>query len=230
MTSYRKLTESEKKIVACSQGWRCRNCNELLPSSYQVDHIIPWSITNDDKTENLVALCPTCHASKTQAENKRILQFKKKRAKDGEICWFCLKLCNNLCDKIIKNIEQDPIPSLIRSFENFYYTGTRGSEIEMNKYNEDNILRICLCSGYIYVNNFFTNTEIYSLEEISNAVFIATRTKKDSRKYTEVEITIDILDETPDSLIDHINNNLPNMLTKRIFKPGIVIEYTYIIN
>ena len=100
----------------------------------------------------------------------------------------------------------------------------------MNKYNKDNILRICLCSGYIYVNNFFTNTEIYSLEEISNAVFIATRTKKDSRKYTEVEITIDILDETPDSLIDHINNNLPNMLTKRIFKPGIVIEYTYIIN
>jgi hypothetical protein len=230
MSSHRKLTESEKKIIACSQKWNCGKCNNILPSSYQVDHIVPWSITNNDNFENLVALCPTCHASKTQVENKRILQFKKKRAKEGNICWFCLKICDNKCNKVIKKIEQDPMPSLIKAFENFYYTGTCGSQIQTSNIKEDTILRICLCNGYIYVNNFFTNTKTYSLQEISNAVFIATRTKKDSKKYTEVEITISIEDNTPDSLIEHINNNLPYMLTQRIFKPHVNIEYTYIVD
>jgi hypothetical protein len=223
----RKLTESEKKMVAASQGWRCGKCDELLQASYQVDHIVPHSISNDDRPENLIALCPTCHAGKTQIENKRIIQFKKKRAKDGYICWFCLQLCNGFCDRTTKKIEIDPIPSLIKSFERFYYTGTQGADVEMT---EDTTLRICLCSGYIYVNKFFTDTEVYSLEEIANAVFIATRTKNDSKKYTNVDITIAIQDGTPDELVDYIDNNLPKMLTQRIFKPGVNIEYTYIVD
>lgn len=232
--SKRKLTESEKKIIACSQKWTCQKCNELLPSSYQVDHIVPHCITADDSQNNLVALCPTCHADKTQKENKRIIQYKKLRAeKNVDICWFCLESGNHICNKILKNIIPDnPLP--IKSFERYYYTDRLSNDIhlDMSRMNIDTTLRIKLCkkSGFIYINNFFTTSETFNIDEIAEAVFISTRTKKESRKYTEVEITISLGDNTPDELVEYINNNLPQKLPQRIFNPHSNIDYIYIID
>ena len=77
MKSSRKLKESDKKIIASSQFWKCKICENMLTSSYQIDHIIPFSISQDDSYNNLQALCANCHSYKSQKENNRILQFKK---------------------------------------------------------------------------------------------------------------------------------------------------------
>lgn len=60
---------AEQKIVAALQKWRCASCTELLPSSFEVDHIVPlWSGGPDCFQTNAQALCPTCHSLKTQRE------------------------------------------------------------------------------------------------------------------------------------------------------------------
>jgi 5-methylcytosine-specific restriction endonuclease McrA len=64
----RKLGESIKKQVAYRQQYKCSSCLLLLPPSYQIDHIIPHSISGDDTIDNLTALCPNCHSNKTQKE------------------------------------------------------------------------------------------------------------------------------------------------------------------
>ena len=61
---------TEQKIVAAQQSWCCKLCSCLLPASFELDHILPLCDGGlDDWTTNAQALCPTCHASKTQREN-----------------------------------------------------------------------------------------------------------------------------------------------------------------
>ena len=58
-----------QKIVAASQAWKCKACNCMLPASYQLDHVVPlWKGGLDEWDSNAQALCPTCHANKTQKE------------------------------------------------------------------------------------------------------------------------------------------------------------------
>ena len=64
----RRVTERVKKQVAASQDWRCSACSSLLSSAYQVDHIVPLWKAGTNERENLTALCPNCHALKTQKE------------------------------------------------------------------------------------------------------------------------------------------------------------------
>lgn len=63
------LSAATSKVVAASQKWRCAQCDELLPSSYQVDHRHPLWDGGSDTLDNLQALCPNCHATKTQKES-----------------------------------------------------------------------------------------------------------------------------------------------------------------
>lgn len=61
---------SEQKIVAARQGWKCAGCANLLPPSFQLDHITPLCDGGADCIEtNAQCLCSNCHANKTQAEN-----------------------------------------------------------------------------------------------------------------------------------------------------------------
>jgi len=64
----RLLTEPEKKIVAARQSWRCSACDELLSSAFQVDHTVPLCDGGEDTINNATAMCPNCHALKTQRE------------------------------------------------------------------------------------------------------------------------------------------------------------------
>lgn len=59
---------SEQKIVGARQGWRCAHCNELLPSSYELDHVKPLWNGGPNVLENAEALCNDCHGKKTQRE------------------------------------------------------------------------------------------------------------------------------------------------------------------
>ena len=83
----------------------------------------------------------------------------------------------------------------------------------------------------VYVNTFFTPSSSFTIEEIAKAVFIATRTKRDSKRYEEVEISIDIGsigEQAGNEMIDFLNDNLPSLLPHRIFKNDEV-TYSYII-
>ena len=64
----RTLSEPEKKLVAARQGWRCSACATLLPACYQIDHTVPLWQQGEDSIENATAMCPNCHAAKTQLE------------------------------------------------------------------------------------------------------------------------------------------------------------------
>ena len=66
----RSLSEPEKKVVAARQKWLCSNdgCRALLPAAYQVDHTIPLCDGGVDDISNCTAMCPNCHAEKTQLE------------------------------------------------------------------------------------------------------------------------------------------------------------------
>lgn len=235
----RKLSEREKKIVSSNQDWKCGYCKKSLPPSYQVDHIVPFSISQDDDITNLMSLCPTCHAGKTQIEYNRIIQFKKLRANSASnLCWFCLEddaLEDHNCSKELKPIKNKIEPKLntsLNSLDKFSYTRNMES-ITSNMsnliLNEKNTLRIRLQESYIYVNSFFTPASSFSIEEIAKAVFVATRTKRDSKRYDEVEITISLpIDQNrSDEMIDFLNENLPPLLPDRIFK-NEEIEYTYL--
>ena len=227
----RSLKESDKKIVASNQLWKCGKCDEILPSTYQIDHIIPFSITRDDCLNNLEALCPNCHSHKTQIENFRINKFKKLCAKtDKNLCWFCLEeldynhKCNRVCKKIVnKKCEKSSID--IKEFNKYIFTGEPDIEI-------DDTLKIKLETYYVWVNNYFTDIEKedYTPERICKAIHVATRSKKFSNKYTKIEIEVDLEpdEETPEELIDYLEKEMRQQITKRIFKRNCEIEYTFI--
>ena len=64
----RRVSESIKKRVAASQAWRCSFCQLPLPASYQIDHTIALRFGGSNDETNLQAMCPLCHAHKTQTE------------------------------------------------------------------------------------------------------------------------------------------------------------------
>ena len=77
----RRVSESLKKIVAHQQRYSCAICRQMLPPSYQVDHIIPlYADVHGTQSEylnseeNLQALCPNCHSVKTQRD---LMKYKR---------------------------------------------------------------------------------------------------------------------------------------------------------
>ena len=62
------MTQPRRLEVAASQSWKCADCKMLLTSSFEIDHIEPWSESFDDSRENLRCLCCPCHAKKTANE------------------------------------------------------------------------------------------------------------------------------------------------------------------
>lgn len=59
------------KQIAASGGWACAACDAVLPAAYEIDHIIPIADGGHDDRSNMQALCPNCHAAKTQTERIR---------------------------------------------------------------------------------------------------------------------------------------------------------------
>lgn len=72
----RTLTSADKKRVASKQGYKCRNCGKTFGAVYHVDHIRRFGDGGSDKESNLQALCPNCHADKTEQERHLTKQKK----------------------------------------------------------------------------------------------------------------------------------------------------------
>ena len=83
-----------KKLIA-SQNYNCKKCQNILPYTFQIDHIIPWSISKNNDIKNLQALCSNCHSIKTQKDNQIIREHKQNT-----------KNTQNTKNKILKDILQ----------------------------------------------------------------------------------------------------------------------------
>jgi 5-methylcytosine-specific restriction enzyme A len=62
----RILTAADKKRIAAKQDWKCRGCKRTLSARYHIDHIKEYSSGESNKPSNLQALCPNCHAEKSE--------------------------------------------------------------------------------------------------------------------------------------------------------------------
>jgi len=98
----RKVTESVKKSIAAKQDFKCANFpgSNIIPdyecvyhkcrsgtfdeSGYEIDHIIEFSETQDDKVSNLQALCLPCHRVKTTRFNREKRKSKTKTKTKGK--------------------------------------------------------------------------------------------------------------------------------------------------
>ena len=47
---------------------KCSSCKSILGSAFQVDHTTPLWKGGEDDISNATAMCPSCHAQKTQRE------------------------------------------------------------------------------------------------------------------------------------------------------------------
>ena len=208
------IRESTKKEISYRQSYKCLACCQLLPPSFQIDHIIPWSLSHDDSEENLQALCANCHSVKTQKEYMRIIQYKRlldECPKHTTLCWFCLETSDensshNDCDKVLKDITkliktQTQIRTNFEEMcEKYKYVKKKEEEkiIEMvveKDEEEKNILKIkiAIYSQCIYVNNVivkFTDDDL-TMNHIVDAVFMATRSKTFSKQYDMIHISIE---------------------------------------
>ena len=59
--SQRNVTEYTKKLVAAI-------CSALLNANYEIDHKLALYLGGTNEKENLQALCPDCHRTKTREE------------------------------------------------------------------------------------------------------------------------------------------------------------------
>lgn len=85
----RKLSESQKKVVAYRQKYNCNECKCLLPPSYEVDHILPLALGGTNGLSNLQALCPPCHTLKTRSQRHKVLGSTAARANAERSCANC---------------------------------------------------------------------------------------------------------------------------------------------
>ena len=80
----RNLSKTDKIRVAASQQWKCARCKNLLPATFEVDHVEEWCLRHSD--EVLQALCPNCHREKSYCDiNIGNTYFGKECTKDLEL-------------------------------------------------------------------------------------------------------------------------------------------------
>ena len=67
-----------------SSAVKCRKCRRPLPARYHIDHIKEFSGGGSDRASNLQALCPNCHAQKTEDDRMRKRQKKIRESERRE--------------------------------------------------------------------------------------------------------------------------------------------------
>jgi 5-methylcytosine-specific restriction endonuclease McrA len=90
----RKIPELIKKKLIFNQKYKCIKCCILLPYTYEIDHIVPYSISKNNEINNLQALCPNCHALKTKEDNINIRKWKSDNLMDIETSTYFTCYCN----------------------------------------------------------------------------------------------------------------------------------------
>ena len=92
MSRRQPISAALSKRVAHSQKWACATCRDMLPSAYQIDHIVALADGGADAKHNMQALCANCHADKTQREHLQRIQrhqsVEKTHAYEERTDWY----------------------------------------------------------------------------------------------------------------------------------------------
>lgn len=211
------IKDTLKKEISFNQSYKCNICFSILPPTFQIDHIIPWSLSHDDSESNLQALCANCHSLKTTKEALRIIQYKKLlKETSTSLCWFCLerKDASHTCDKILKTITLKKPKTETSPLDKFKY---------VKKQDDTLIIKVCLYNNTIHVNHVIVKfCDEVTDADIVEAVFLSTRTKAMSGLYSIIHFMIETPYEDEEGRVNLINflqeKDIVNQLPPRIFK------------
>jgi len=64
----RLATKQQKRQLLIIQDFCCALCGKELDQSFQVDHIIPFSLGGTTSLGNLQGVCVSCHKEKTRKD------------------------------------------------------------------------------------------------------------------------------------------------------------------
>jgi len=105
MVKRKRLCNSMRLRVMYKYKYKCYKCEILLPPTCEIDHIVPlhhssWkqmpniiAYQKANALHNLCALCPNCHATKTQSERILIFQRRWQKAYHQDYkCTQCKKV------------------------------------------------------------------------------------------------------------------------------------------
>lgn len=76
------ISNVERNKIAFKQKWTCAMCRQLLPPTFEIDHIVALCNGGVDQTGNMQALCNNCHAAKTSTDREQ--RFKRLRQEQKE--------------------------------------------------------------------------------------------------------------------------------------------------
>lgn len=149
--SKRKVTESVKKSVAAKQDFKCANfpgsniisdyecvyhqCRSgtFDEAGYEIDHVVEFSETQDDKISNLQALCIPCHRVKTirfNREKKSKAKTKSKAKRKLKANIFKIKLENSKHSYLCIKSESEKIGPFVIPNQSGFKTICDGLQID----------------------------------------------------------------------------------------------------
>ena len=246
-----KIRGSIVKKIMFRQEYKCANCVSILSPANQVDHIVPYSISQDDSEDNLQVLCANCHALKSFDENYRISKYKKIRDsytnRNVEVCWFCLesydkKVEVHSCEKIMKNIT-----TFLKDYDTTMTKRKRDDKDFMSRCNKlknisikeepskmnDEILQITIKEDSVKCKDKIFKYDAYDItvENIGHVIIKSVDNIKDENRYSEILIKFEMeLDPEEydfknglDEATDHIIKYLPDFIPPEIIKDGMII-------
>lgn len=81
----KKLTQDERRQVLERQKEKCAICKTKfsVTSVIHLDHKKPLGLGGSDTLRNIQALCPNCHAKKTQTDRDKIAKQNRKEKEKG---------------------------------------------------------------------------------------------------------------------------------------------------
>lgn len=74
-------------LVAARQTWKCHKCQQILPPTFEIDHVRALAFHGTEVLQNFQALCPSCHRSKTMIE-RQVLADQNRENRTGISKYF----------------------------------------------------------------------------------------------------------------------------------------------
>lgn len=204
----RKDTKKEKYEVASQQSWKCNLCLELLPSHFEIDHIVPLDHGGVNQMENYQALCCTCHSYKSSILDRtviiQLLQSKQNVSRKDIVTqcriWYMMRnrtqaptsdmemvswsgSIKNILDALIKEREREkpsPLMELSSCMEQMERMGLK----EMKLCWETFTLEVMFPNEH---HLFPKNKSFSSMKEQLNTFFHSCLKQKKSLMSTEIE-------------------------------------------
>lgn len=237
MTS-RNISTTIKNKIAASQRYKCankpesnllglENCECLLwkyedgsfnSTGYDIDHVIEFSISQDNSESNLQALCPACHAYKTRhhSMSKKLISSEQSNSKVSK------------SKQDINVILQQPLPNITinksifsdpKKFISNTYRTTRAFDVWVDNkivcvfsivtdrdYNPDHDIHNKLYSNAVYVESIYWDYKYIGINNdvILKHIFDFTFNHYPHSIFFQFDLTIDNLHDLNSLIADSI--------------------------